>query len=60
MKTNKTKQNTHIKPWSLFCIGQLLLGRDLPQSLPDMHSDTSWEQTDFPLPVHTGWEKLLG
>lgn len=54
MKTNKTKQNTHIKPWSLFCIGQLLLGRDLPQSLPDMHSDTSWEQTDFPLPVHTG------
>ena len=39
------------------CAGQLLLGKDLPWSVIDTHSDTLLEETDFPLPVSVNYKE---
>lgn len=43
----KSKQSK--KPWHPFCVGQLL-GMELPWSVVDVQSDTSFEKSDFLLP----------
>lgn len=47
---NKIKQKAHTKQWSLFCVGQLLLGMGLPRSVVPIPSVTPLEKSGPPFP----------